>query len=347
MGEPIKLLVVEDSQLIRRAVCRIFESDEHLQVIGEADNGRQALDLLKKIDPDVITLDVHMPEMDGISTLKRIMVQRPKPTVMLSNVTLEGARVTFDTLKYGAVDFISKPSNLGEVLTDVQQREISRRIKMAAGVQMESIRYVRIRNNCGSPQNAVAAECRYLVAVGAAEGGYGALLKTVPHIDVGIPAAFLAILDADAAYRDAFATYLNDCSRLAVKRTLDGDIVKAGTCYLASGSEYVTLQPENGQFRMIVHPSPFEEQRGAINMTMFSVAEIMRENSVGVILTGSGEDGIEGAGEIHRNKGQVLLQHPDACLYKQTVRGVLERFPQSRVLREAEMIKAINQLSDT
>ena len=347
MGQPIKLLVVEDSQLIRRAVCRIFESDEHLQVIGEADNGLQALDILKKIDPDVITLDVHMPEMDGISALKRIMVQHPKPTVMLSNVTLEGARVTFDTLKYGAVDFIAKPSNLGEVLTDVQQSDIIRRVKMAAGVQMESIRYVRLRNNASSHNNEVAAGCRYLVAVGAAEGGYAALLKTIPHIDASIPAALLAILDADAAYVDAFATYLNDCSRLAVKRTLDGEIVKAGACYLASGNEYVTLQPQNGHFRMIVHPSPFKDRQGAINMMMFSVAEIMRENSVGVVLTGSGEDGIEGAGEIHRNNGQVLLQHPDACLYKQTVRGVLERFPQSRVLTEAEMTGAINQLSDT
>ena len=150
MTNRIKILVVDDSKFIRQAVRRIFESDSQLEVAAEAADGRQALALIPEVDPDVITLDVHMPVMDGISTLKRIMLQHPKPTVMLSNLTMEGATVTFDTLKFGAVDVIAKPSNLGELDLPQQLREINQRVKLASRVQIDSIRYLRTRPNGNS-----------------------------------------------------------------------------------------------------------------------------------------------------------------------------------------------------
>jgi two-component system chemotaxis response regulator CheB len=347
MPDSIKLLVVDDSKFIRGAVSRMFESNSRLQVVGEAANGLEALDLVEKLDPDVITLDVHMPVMDGISTLKRIMIRSPRPTVMLSNLTLEGAKLTFDTLKYGAVDFIPKPSHLSDIDTDEQCREITRRVRLAAGVAMESIRYLRTPGNgTGTRRSGVPLPCRYLFGVGASEGGYGALLKFIPALRADLPAAFLVVLYADPPYVDAFVSYLQECSTIAVQRAADGRRLTAGTCYLASGREYVTVHPVDGELTLAVNPCPFQSHRGAINMMMFSIAETMQRHSCGIVLTGSGEDGIEGVGEILRTGGRALVQDPASCLHKDTTRGVLARFRVDDVASDTMLAGAVNRFFD-
>ena len=344
MTNRIKILVVDDSKFIRQAVRRIFESDSRLEVAAEAADGRQALALIPEVDPDVITLDVHMPVMDGISTLKRIMLQHPKPTVMLSNLTMEGATVTFDTLKFGAVDVIAKPSNLGELDLPQQLREINQRVKLSSQVQIDSIRYLRTRPNGHSLPAGKGSPCRYLVAVGAAEGGYGALLKIIPQLDAGLPAAFLVMLYADAPYVDAFVTYLDHCSPMSIRRAVNGSAIESGTCYIACGREYLTVQGSREVPQLVVNPAPFESRKGSIDMLMFSVAELFSERAVGVVLTGSGNDGVEGVGELIRCGGRTVVQEPGSCLHQQMAQEVLSLQPVNHSIPDGEMAAAIDRM---
>ncbi len=127
--DPYKLLIVDDSRIMRKAIANIFDEDDRVQVVGEAEDGAEAMEMLSQINADVVTLDVEMPIMDGLTTLKHMMVENPTPTVMISTLTHEGTSVTFDALKYGAVDFIPKPSSISGKDLQKQSREISRKVQ--------------------------------------------------------------------------------------------------------------------------------------------------------------------------------------------------------------------------
>lgn len=338
---PIRLLIVDDSRLIRAAIRRAFESDGQVQTVGEAANGREALKLLPKLKPDVITLDIKMPEMDGLSTLKHIMIKCPTPTVMISALTHEGATETFDALRFGAIDFMPKPTQRGDTSLADQEREIKNKVKQAAGIKIDNVRLLRTRPANGK---APSAEIRRVVVLGASEGGYGALLKIIPDIDPEWPAAYLAILYAAENHIDAFIEYLNRHSSITVQRAVDGTLLKGGTCYLASGAEYVTATGAPDRIALRVHASPFPGRRGAINMLMISLAEVMAVRTVSVVLSGRDEDGAEGAAEIARVGGEVMIQDPKTCLFKEMALAALRHCRTGRCLNDSEIAPAIKTL---
>jgi two-component system chemotaxis response regulator CheB len=338
---PVRLLIVDDSRLIRTAVRRLFASDGQVQVVGEAANGREALDLLPQLKPDVITLDINMPEMDGLSTLKHIMIKHPTPTVMFSALTREGAKETFDALRFGAIDFMPKPSQTrGEDIFE-QERLILQKVKIAAGVEIGAIRLLRTSGSSRQEDQTPPMEPEGLVALGASEGGYGALLKVIPQLPPDLPAAYLAILYAEPEHVLAFADYLNANSAISVKRASMGAPLEAGTCYLASGSEYVSLCARDGRMAMQVNPSPFPERRGAINMLMLSVSEIMQNQTIGVVLSGKGNDGAEGSAEIRRVGGTVIMQDPRTCLFQEMVQASLRTGNADHICSDQDIASAI------
>jgi two-component system chemotaxis response regulator CheB len=338
---PIRLMIVDDSRLIRKVVRQMFDGDGRIQVVGEAANGREALALLPELKPDVITLDIKMPEMDGLSTLKHIMIKRPTPTVMISALTREGATETFDALRFGAIDFMPKPSQRGDMHLEDQEREIKNKVRQAAGIKMDNVRLLRTRPADGA---AGADEVRRVVVLGASEGGYGALLKIVPRLNPAWPAAYLAVLYAADPYIDAFVDYLDHHSALRVRRAADGDTLQGGTCYLASGAEYVTAAGDPGRITLRVHASPFPERRGTINMLMLSLSEVMADRTVAVVLTGRDVDGAEGAAEIARVGGAVLIQDPQTCLFKEMARAALRHCRAGRRLDDSQIAPAIKTL---
>ncbi len=338
---PIRLMIVDDSRLIRTVVRQMFDADEQVQVVGEAANGREALQLLPEIEPDVITLDIKMPEMDGLSTLKHIMIKRPTPTVMISALTREGATETFDALRFGAIDFMPKPSQREDVSLEDQEREIKRKVRLAAAIKMDNVRLLRTRPaNGGAPTSAIE-RC---VVLGASEGGDGALLKIITQLDPAWPAAYLAVLYAAEAHLDAFVDYLDANSMLQVRRAADGTSLEGGTCYLASGAEYVTAVQKGDRTSLCVHPSPFPGRRGAINMLMLSLSEVMAARTVAVVLTGKDADGAEGAAEIARVGGAVMIQDPSTCLFKEMALSALRLCRSGRQLNDSEIAPAIKTL---
>jgi len=314
--KPIKLLIVDDSRVIRSAIKKIFKQDPQVEVAGEASNGEEALAMIPKLQPDVITLDINMPKMDGLLTLKHIMIKYPTPTVMISSLTKEGATKTFDALRLGAINFIAKPSNLDKNSLKSQQQNILEKIKLATNINMKHVRLFRVRTQ-PHPPTKNKSPLERCVVLGASEGGYSALLKIIPQLKPDWPATYLVILYAAPAYVDAFAKYLNRHSAIKVKRAIDGKALKSGTCYLAAGSEYITALKVKKKLSLRVHPSPFPERRGAINILMLSLSEIMSERTVGIILSGQEQDGAEGVTEIARVGGNVIIQAPQTCLFKE------------------------------
>jgi len=342
MTQPVKLLIVDDSSLFRKVIRRIAESSGLIEVIGEAANGREALDLIPRLNPDVVILDINMPVMDGLTALKHIMIRSPRPTVMFSTLTQDGARVTFDALKCGAVDFIHKPTRMNGINLDKQSRIIARKITLAAAVETEQFRYLRPTPKREIRGGGAEVACNYLFAVGASEGGYGALLKMIPGLLPDLPAAFLAVLYESEQSIDAFTGYLNRISSVEVKRARNGQRIRAGSCYLASGKEYVTLEAASDGYFLRVTPSPFPNRRGAINMLMFSLAEVKKNNSVGIILSGSGDDGIEGLNEIARVGGATIVQEPGTCLNQELVRAAIDSCPVHIISSDMELSEKIN-----
>lgn len=339
--KPIGLLIVDDSRLIRAAIRRLFEADGQIQVLGEAANGREALDLLPHLKPDVITLDINMPELDGLSTLKHIMIKHPTPTVMFSALTEEGATETFDALRFGAIDFMPKPSqSKGDDIAE-QERLILQKVKIAAGVEIGAIRMLRTSHPKKQENPARTIDAEGIVVLGASEGGYGTLLKIIPQLPPDLPAAYMVILYASPAHVEAFADYLNANSIIAVQRATDGQPIQGGTCYIVSGSEYASLHMTDGRMTMQVNPSPFPERRGAINMLMLSASEIMQNQTIGVVLSGKGNDGAEGSSEIRRVGGTVIMQDPRTCLFQEMVQASLRTGKADHICSDQDIASAI------
>jgi len=338
--KPIETLIVDDSRLIRTVIRKILESDPGIKVTGEAANGREALEMIPELKPEVITLDINMPRLDGISTLKHIMIKHPTPTVMISSLTREGATKTFDALRFGAIDFITKPSQFDGDGIEAQRRTLLEKVKLAANVETRNIRLFRppVRKDYSIAATTAIERC---VVLGASEGGYSSLLKIIPQLPPGRPATYLGVLHVAPLYVDAFVNYLNQNSSIPVKRAVDGLSPESGTCYLAAGTEYITLVQAEGRLSLRVHPSPFPARRGAINMLMLSISEIMREHTTGIILSGQGEDGAEGVAEIARVGGEVIIQSPSTCMFKEMAQTSIGLCEAARILPDIEIAEAI------
>lgn len=338
---PYKVLVVDDSSLIRQAIVALINSSSQLQVVGEARDGDEALVLIPKLKPDVITLDVIMPRMSGLTTLKHIMIFYPTPVVMLSSVTQEGADVTFDALRYGAVEFIAKPSQLEQASFDARTEEITQKTITAAKVRTSAIQYIRVRPKTQTV-NFLNSQCQKIVVLGVAEGGYGSLLKIIPRLQPKEDTVYMVVFYQTSLHIDEFVAYLNRYSQIAVLRPQNNTKLMAGCCYVCSGEEYVTVHDKQGDVTVHVSRAPFSSRRGSIDMLMFSVAETVGQNALGVVLTGVGTDGAEGLEEIIRVGGSAIIQSPVSCLYKSMVLSALNVCEAETVLADTDIAAYCN-----
>ena len=341
---PRRLLMVDDSRLIRRVLGDIFDKSDHLEVVGEASNGKEALEQVLDLKPHVITMDINMPVMDGLTALKHVMIEMPTPTVMCSTLTAGGATVTFDALKYGGIDFIHKPSNLDGDALQEQQEAIARKVHLASNVKIENVHYLKAVRQQATDAAQTSQECSAIITLGAAVGGYTTLLKIIPLLPADFPGALMVVLHENPKHIDAFTGYLNSHSEMSVQRVQTGDTVRNGNCYVASGAEYATVSTANGLPKLQVNPNPFPKRKGSVNMLMISVAESMGSKGVGVVLSGNGEDGTEGMREIHRNGGTTIVQNPETCLSPEMPIAAIDGGPVDHVISDGKLANALNML---
>ncbi len=334
----IRVLVVDDSALMSRQITAILQNDERIQVVGWAKDGLEALTLIKSLRPDVVTMDVEMPRMNGISALKHIMVKNPIPTVMISALTVEGARTTFDALKFGAIDVIAKPSRREDVSLAAQEAEIIAKVKRAAAIRTGRSRYMRIspresmesEHSTGLPPD---ANTRF-VCIGTGIGGYYALLRIIPHLPSSFNEVLVAVILAGSRYVEPFGAYLHAHSSVPVKKADDKSPLVRGTCYVCSGDSGPILDTNfDGNVKLSFVPSPSNNgSHGAIDRLLESYARFAGDRAVGVIMTGSGTDGAEGLSQIREAGGITIIQDINNCIDPSMPLAVLEKGSVSKML---------------
>jgi two-component system, chemotaxis family, protein-glutamate methylesterase/glutaminase len=309
MDKKIRVLVVDDSALMRKLLSEILASDSQIEVVGTAPDAYIARDKIKALNPDVLTLDVEMPRMDGLSFLRNLMRLRPMPVVMCSTLTQAGAEIALDALALGAVDFVGKPtSDAGHTLKDSAQ-EIIAKVKMAAGVnvrpQVEFVaRVVEASRDAGAvlakrPIPRGTSSSDHIIAIGASTGGTEAIKEVLMQLtEERLPGVVIA-QHIPKAFSGPFAARMNACSPLQVCEARDGDVIQAGHVYIAPGDDHLVVERAGRGFRCRLDPGPLvNRHRPSVDVLFRSVAQTAGHHAVGVLLTGMGRDGAEGLKEM-------------------------------------------------
>jgi len=313
----IRVLVVDDAVVMRRLIANVLESDPELELAGVAANGRLALARIPQVNPDVITLDVEMPEMNGIEAVTEIRKLYPKlPVIMFSTMTQRGAVATLDALARGATDYVTKPANVGSISEGIGrlQGELIPKIKAYAyGVSRLPAAAPPLALHPASPAHPPAKVS--IVAIGSSTGGPNALHGIIPALpgDLGVPVVIVQHMPA--VFTELLAGRLNEVSQLRVHEARDGQPVEAGHVYIAPGGRHMILASENGKLRARLNDDPPENScRPAVDVLFRSVSRTCGAGTLGVVLTGMGQDGMRGAQWIREAGGQVLAQDRDSSV---------------------------------
>lgn len=316
MSTKIKVLVVEDSAFMRQFISNIITSDPLLEVIGAARHGAEGLAKTQELKPDVITMDVEMPVMDGLTAVEKIMTLCPTPIVMLSSLTTDGAEATLKALELGAVDFIPKPSgaislDLGKVKDDIIEK-----IKIAAKAKLNSHTTVTRTLAKVSKTNLEVSnkKLKKIIAIGTSTGGPKALQEIVPLLPRSIPAGIMIVQHMPKGFTKSLAERLDSLSQVTVKEAKDGDELVAGLALIAPGDYHMTAKEVGGRVIINLNQEPaFSGHRPSVDVMFKSVSELNLEK-VGVILTGMGGDGSDGLVLIKKNTGKTIAQNEESCI---------------------------------
>jgi two-component system chemotaxis response regulator CheB len=321
---PVRVLVVDDSAFMRFSISQHLNGRDGIQVIATARDGQEALELIPSLNPDVVTLDVEMPRLDGISTLREIMTRFPRPVVMLSSLTREGAVTTIQALTLGAVDFITKPDRQLDIQTVMD--EAAHKIKRAANAR---VRPFALARPAPPSKPVVEKPVRPLknnepiVVIGSSTGGPRALNEVVPALPASLPAAVVIVQHMPAGFTHSLAERLNSLSKLLVREAQPGDRLMAGQALLAPGGFHMVLD-ENEQIALNQN-SPVHGVRPAIDVTLTSLVQRYGKRVISVILTGMGSDGTNGSVLLHSVGGTVIAEHESTCVVWGMPRSVLEK----------------------
>ena len=313
----IRVLVVDDSAFMRKVIPEMIQEDGEIEVIDTAKDGREALKKTLELKPDVVTLDVEMPEMDGLEAVAHIMSQKPTPIVMLSAHTKRGADITIKSLEYGAVDFVCKPS--GSISLDIKkvQQELIEKIKAAKTVDASALTVINPEDAepVAKEKAAEGLENKVMVVIASSTGGPRALSEIIPKISRFLPASFLVVQHMSPGFTKSLADRLNRQSLITVKEAEDGDEIKAGNVYLAPGNYHMEVVNRAGDYAISLNQKPARHGvRPCADLTMFSAAKVFDGKIIGVILTGMGKDGAAGAEKIKEKKGTIIAQDKGSCV---------------------------------
>lgn len=325
----IRVLVVDDSSFMRKAITRMLESDSSIKVVGQARDGLEALELVEKLKPDVITLDVEMPRMDGIETLKRIMESFPTPVIMFSALTKEGAEVTLKALELGAVDFIAKDFSNVSISIHSKENELLTKVKSVARNRLVFvIKRLRSALKSGSNrefQSKAKVNASYeVLSIGASTGGPQALQMILSELPKDFPIPVVIAQHMPKIFTKSFSERLDTICEIRVKEAENREPLRPGVAYLAPGDSHMGLKKTGSQvFVELIEDGKFV-YRPSVDVLMSSVAEIYENRAIAVILTGMGSDGKEGIRKIFESGGYVIAQDEDTSVVFGMPKAVIE-----------------------
>ncbi|MCV6612322.1 MAG: chemotaxis response regulator protein-glutamate methylesterase [Amphritea sp.] len=340
----VRVLIVDDSLFFRNRIKQILSSEDQIEVVGAAKNGAEAVILAQQLRPDVITLDVEMPEMDGITALKQIMQKAPAQVLMLSSLTKRSAAITLEALDLGAADYMEKDASqwvadssaVGSALiarvvalgNKSVKPAVSRRPQIASRPQVGGLEPRELprkaertaeRPRSAAPASVPASEkvsfpaCRILT-IGSSTGGPAALQEIMPSLSANLPFPVLITQHMPKTFTAVFAKRLNELCKIEVKEAEDGDRLLPGHAYLAPGGQQMIIDPAHPD-RLIIRDSDERmTYKPSVDLTFASVAKAYGAKTLGIVLTGMGADGCEGA-RLLKNAGSVVwAQDQDSCI---------------------------------
>ena len=360
----VRVLIVDDSALMRKALKEIINTDPALEVVGTARDGYDALEKMRDLQPDVVTLDINMPVMDGITSLQHIINEEPElPVLMVSSLTAEGALTTFEALELGAIDYVTKPSGTVSTNLHVVGKEIIQKIKLAhKGVNKKSVKERRDRVEHRTVMTTVAeqplsrtssrpsikpgeSKVNKVVVIGISTGGPGTLMEVLPLLPADLKAALLIIQHMPPTFTNSFANRLNDACAISIKEAEAGDVLENGKGYLAPGGYQMVIRGA-GMIRLTSTPKTLFIP--SVDVTMESVLNTFSPKQViGVLMTGMGDDGAEGMVKIRRAGGMTIAEDESTAVVFGMPREAIERggaelvVPSYRI--PEAIIKAVNK----
>lgn len=315
----ITVLIVDDSALIRHMFSDMLSSEPDITVLGTASDPFEAREKIKQLNPDVLTLDIEMPKMDGLSFLEKIMTLRPMPVIMISSLTQKGTEETLRALELGAFDYLSKPvSNQNADTIGLLKEELLSKVRAAANANMKprsmSARHVNTSTDELS-FNPPGGKSKYIIAIGASTGGVEALRDVFVKLPKNTP-PILVTQHMPGAFTKSFATRLNSISNITVSEAVNYGRLQAGHAYIAPGGDcHLRIARLGGHIICKVEEgSPVSGHRPSVDALFLSVAQIMGSHAVGVILTGMGKDGALGMKAMHEAGAYNIGQNQGTCV---------------------------------
>jgi len=343
MADKIKVLVVDDSALMRKMIPQILSSDPDIEVVGTAMDGLFALKKMKELRPDVVTLDVSMPRMDGIETLRHIVDDFGTPAIIVSSLAQRDTELTFQALEIGAFDFVTKPQDAISVHITEIGGELTAKVKAAHENPLARLRMVRARPAPApekkQPLRAGVRSVERLLAIGISTGGPNALSFLLPQIPKNFPAGILIVQHMPAGFTEMFAARLNSACQIEVKEARDGDLVLPGRALIAPGNRHLKIKRMAlGTIAVLSDAPPVSGHRPSADVLFRSVAAEYGKGVTGVIMTGMGSDGADGIGEIKARGGMTVAQDEKSCIVFGMPKVAIERDHVAKIVSLENMV---------
>lgn len=326
MADKIKVLIVDDSAVVRQAICYMLEQDGDIEVVGMAQDPYVAANMLKTIVPDVMTLDVEMPKMDGITFLRKIMSQHPIPVVIISTLTAKGTKTAIKALEYGAVEIITKPKLDIKEFFEEERTKLTDIIKAAAMAKLKRktiapLKKIEIRANNSvdvvlskGNNTSMVETTEKVVAVGASTGGTDALRVFLEGMPANCP-PIVIVQHMPEQFTKQFAQRLNELCAMTVKEAEEGDSVIRGRALICPGNKHMILKRSGAKYYVSLSDGPMvNRHRPSVDVLFRSTARYAGQNSVGVIMTGMGHDGAKGMLEMKETGAETFAQNEKTCV---------------------------------
>lgn len=340
---PVRVLVVDDSAFMRKAISMMLQSEHEIEVIGTARDGIEAIEKVKELKPDVVTLDVEMPRMDGITALKKIMKDTPLPVLMVSSLTEDGAKATVDAMAAGAVDFI--PKQLSYISLDITKikEELVAKIKLIAGRKHNFFRRTPPLRPHLEPKSYVLSATRVkLVMIGISTGGPFSLQKVVPLLPADFPVPVTIVQHMPPHFTKSLAERLDSISNLRVCEAEEGMEVTRGQIFIAPGGQHMKFRDDGRKVRIRIASEPLGSlHRPSVDVMFGSALEVFGGELLAVVMTGMGHDGLEGAKSIKAAGGKVIAQDEESCVVYGMPKSIVDAQLADAVVPLEEIVPAL------
>lgn len=357
MARKIKAVVVDDSAFMRKSLSLMLESSSEIEVVATARDGIEGVEMVKTKFPDIVTMDIEMPRMDGLTALQKIMKEHPTPVLMVSSLTTEGAKDTIKALEYGAVDFIPKELSYVNVNIIKIKEDLVAKVKAIVSQKSLSLRLQRIQNlssnklaSAATPKQNYSSRTipqigYHAIALGVSTGGPMSLQKVIPLLSKKLSIPMFIVQHMPPKFTKSLAERLNGLSEVEVKEAEDREIVRGGVVYIAPGGFHMTVNKSGNNTSMIsISGTPSDTlHRPSVDVMLNSVIKVYGKYALGVIMTGMGRDGADAIKELKIKGGYSIAQDEESCVVYGMPKAVVDAGYADLVLPLDNIANAINK----